>query len=89
MPAILDESHWPAWLGEVEGTLDDFTKMVVEPYPSQLITAYPVSTRVNNVKNDDAALIELAPSGLSPERTRPNGERRIVIAAIPFLQCSA
>jgi putative SOS response-associated peptidase YedK len=32
--------------------------MIVEPYPSQLMTAYPISTRVNNVKNDDAALIE-------------------------------
>jgi putative SOS response-associated peptidase YedK len=58
MPAILDEGSWPAWLGDVEASPDDLKKMIVEPHPSQLMTAYPVSTRINNVKNDDAALIE-------------------------------
>ena len=60
MPVILDEMLWPAWLGEVETTPAELEKMIAEPYPSQLMTAYPVSTRVNNVRNDDASLIEPA-----------------------------
>jgi putative SOS response-associated peptidase YedK len=60
MPVILDETHWPAWLGEVETTPSELEKMIVEPYPSQLMTAHPVSTRVNNVRNDDSSLIEPA-----------------------------
>jgi putative SOS response-associated peptidase YedK len=58
MPAILDEANWPAWLGEVETSPDDLKKMIAEAYPSQMMTAYPISTRVNNVKNDDEKVIE-------------------------------
>lgn len=58
MPAILDEANWPECLGEIEASPDDLKKMIVEFYPSQLMTAFSVSTRVNNVRNYDAALIE-------------------------------
>ena len=64
MPVILDGMLWPAWLGEDEMTPAELEKMIAEPYPSQLMTAHPVSTRVNNVRNDDAGLIE-------PEQTAP------------------
>jgi len=58
MPVILDEASWPAWLGEVDATLEQLQMMIVEPYPSQLMKAHPVSSRVNSVRNDDADLIE-------------------------------
>jgi putative SOS response-associated peptidase YedK len=60
MPVILDEMLWPAWLGETETTTAELIKMVADPYPSQLMTAHRVSTRVNNVRNDDMSLIEPA-----------------------------
>jgi len=62
MPVILEEAYWPAWLGETETTTAELEKMIAEPYPSQLMTGHPVSTRVNNVRNDDASLIEPARS---------------------------
>jgi putative SOS response-associated peptidase YedK len=35
------------------------------PFPAEEMRAYPVSSRVNNVKNDDAGLIEPAgPAGV-------------------------
>jgi putative SOS response-associated peptidase YedK len=30
----------------------------IKPYPSARMLIYPISTRVNSVRNDDAALIE-------------------------------
>jgi len=32
--------------------------MMLKPYPAEAMAAYPVSTRVGNVKNTDASLIE-------------------------------
>jgi putative SOS response-associated peptidase YedK len=56
MPVILREPSWSAWLGEVQVNQDELKKMILQPYPSPLATVCPVSTRVNNVRNDDAAL---------------------------------
>lgn len=51
MPVILDPADIDAWLG-VGG--DAFLR----PCPAEWIEAYPVSTKVNNVRNDGADLIE-------------------------------
>jgi len=55
MPVILEPDHWDAWLtskdtGEVQAML--------QPFPAQLMSAYPVSPKVGNVKDDTPDLIE-------------------------------
>jgi putative SOS response-associated peptidase YedK len=57
MPVVLKPDTWPAWLGEQPATVRDLKAMLV-PYPSDGITAWPVSTRVGNVKNNDPDLIQ-------------------------------
>jgi putative SOS response-associated peptidase YedK len=57
MPVILEPPDWPAWLGEVEA---DVTMLL---HPSQAeLRVWRVSTAVNNVRNDNAALLEPAPA---------------------------
>ena len=60
MPVILAGKDHAAWLdpnNERTGTL----QALLKPYPSGEMHAYPVSTRVNNPKNDDPGL--LSPAG--------------------------
>jgi len=52
MPAILREEDHEAWLS---GTLDEARAALV-PYPADLMVAWPVSSRVNSLKNDDESL---------------------------------
>jgi len=54
MPVILDPSDYNSWLKPGE----TMPPALLQPFPTQLMTVYPVSPRVNAVKNDDAALIE-------------------------------
>ena len=54
MPAILQEQDHEAWL---TGTADE-ARAVLLPYPENLMVAWPVSPRVNSVKNDDESLME-------------------------------
>jgi len=57
MPVILKPETWPAWLGE-EPVDGGRLKGMLRPYPSDEMTCWPVSQRVNSVKNNDASLIE-------------------------------
>ena len=57
MPAILPSAAWPAWLGEEEAGAAAL-KGLLAPYPADGMRAWPVSSRVGNVKNNDASLIE-------------------------------
>jgi putative SOS response-associated peptidase YedK len=57
MPAILEKSDREAWL---TGTPEEAWETLV-PYPDDLMVAWPVSTRVNTPKNNDAKLIERTP----------------------------
>jgi putative SOS response-associated peptidase YedK len=57
MPVILGPETWPAWLGEEPADAARL-KALLAPYPSDEMTCWPVSTRVGNVKNNDASLIE-------------------------------
>lgn len=54
MPVILDPADFNVWLDPANaGGID-----LLRPCPDQWLETLPVSTRVNNVRNDDATLIE-------------------------------
>jgi putative SOS response-associated peptidase YedK len=57
MPVVLNRDAWPLWLGEESADPSQLKGLLV-PYPSNEIIAWPVSTRVGNVKNNDPGLIE-------------------------------
>jgi putative SOS response-associated peptidase YedK len=57
MPVVLKPELWPIWLGEKPADPAQLRALLV-PYPSEGITAWPVSTRVGNVKNNDRSLVE-------------------------------
>jgi putative SOS response-associated peptidase YedK len=57
MPVVLGPAAWAAWLGE-EPSEPSELKALLTHYPSEEMTCWPVSTRVGNVKNNDASLIE-------------------------------
>ncbi|MGH9137877.1 MAG: SOS response-associated peptidase [Acidimicrobiales bacterium] len=57
MPVILPPSAWSTWLDRDNDDLETLGKLLV-PAPSQLLTVQPVSTRVNNVRENDPGLIE-------------------------------
>jgi putative SOS response-associated peptidase YedK len=54
MPAILQSGDIEAWL---TGSLDE-ARAALKPYPADSMVAWPVSTRVNSPKINDATLIE-------------------------------
>ncbi len=56
MPAILEKADRDAW---INGTPEQAWETLT-PYPDDLMVAWPVSTRVNAPKNNDANLIEAA-----------------------------
>lgn len=60
MPVILHERDYDAWLDPKNEKTDALTKLL-GPYPAEEMRAYPISPRVNNVRNDGAELI--APVG--------------------------
>ena len=57
MPVILDPDDYDAWLSAADTTIP---QALLQPFPAQLLTAYPVSKRVNSPKNDDPSIIEAA-----------------------------
>ena len=59
MPVILPEDAWSEWLDpgfQEVGPLQS----LLRPYPSELLDAYPVSPRVNSVRNDGPELLAKA-----------------------------
>jgi putative SOS response-associated peptidase YedK len=57
MPVIRSAEVWQEWLGERPADLPRLNA-VLAPYPADEMVAWPVSSRVGNVKNNDASLIE-------------------------------
>jgi putative SOS response-associated peptidase YedK len=53
MPVILAQGDYGAWLNAG----DPNAQHLLKPFPPEQMSAYPVTLRVNNVKNDDAACI--------------------------------
>ncbi len=60
MPLIIAREDWERWL-DPELTDEKEIEQMLKPYPADEMRAYPVSTRVNNAKNDDPGLIEPLP----------------------------
>jgi putative SOS response-associated peptidase YedK len=60
MPVLLPESAWETWLDREVDDLDLLGKLLV-PAPPELTVLHPISTDVNNVRNDGPHLIEEAP----------------------------
>jgi len=57
MPVILPHAAFGAWLGEVEAAPEDLCAML-KPFPPKLMTCWPVSKAVGNVRNDYPELVD-------------------------------
>ena len=57
MPALLTADRWTAWLDPANDDLDSLTAML-DGGPPGMLTMQPVSTEVNNVRNNRAELIQ-------------------------------
>jgi putative SOS response-associated peptidase YedK len=57
MPVILPQEAWAQWLGEEPAEPDELRGLLT-PFPAERMCAYPISSRVNSVKNDVPELIE-------------------------------
>ena len=53
MPVIIAPTDYDRWLGPEIDPRD-----LMKPFPAELMTMWPVSTRVNSPRNDDAALLD-------------------------------
>jgi putative SOS response-associated peptidase YedK len=60
MPAILEPKNYERWLG-----LEPDPHDLLITYPSEPMTMWPISKRVNSPDNDDAALLELFEGSLA------------------------
>ncbi|MEP7091907.1 MAG: SOS response-associated peptidase [Nocardioidaceae bacterium] len=61
MPLLVEPDRWSAWLDPAASGVDDLTSLLVPAAPGRL-EAYPVSTAVNNVRNNGPELLDaLAP----------------------------
>lgn len=58
MPAMLRPEDEAAWLDNDADA--DAWQALLQPYPAELLTAYPVSSRINSPRNDDPAVAERA-----------------------------
>ena len=58
MPVILDPEDWETWLAP-ERTADDEICALMRPFDSDPMKMDAVSTRVNNVRNDDAECVQI------------------------------
>ena len=53
MPVIIAEADWSRWLSDEPDPRD-----LLKPYPADLMTMWPISTRVNSYKNDEPSLLD-------------------------------
>jgi len=56
MPAILDESDWPKWLGEEPAT-DQELLALLRPCPDDRLKIWKVDNKIGNVRNTGPELI--------------------------------
>lgn len=71
MPMIVAPSEYERWLDPANAEVAD----LIAPYPSAEMAFYPVSSRVNNVRNDEAALIEHSTTAETAEAEPPPPEQ--------------
>jgi putative SOS response-associated peptidase YedK len=68
MPLIIAPQDYARWLDPAVPSADD----LIAPYPADAMAWYPVSTRVNSVKNDDPTLVRPAgPAHATPPAAPP------------------
>jgi putative SOS response-associated peptidase YedK len=65
MPVILPPEDWDEWLGETPAEPTRL-KALLRPFPRQGLAVWPVSSRVNRIAEDDAALLERDPLSKPP-----------------------
>lgn len=56
MPVILDPADYESWLDPV--TPAEAAQKLLRPSPADAMKAYPIGTRINSPRNDDASVIE-------------------------------
>jgi putative SOS response-associated peptidase YedK len=61
MPLLVEKDRYAAWLDPAVSAADDLKQLLVPAAPGRL-QAYPVSTEVNNVRNNGAELLEPLPT---------------------------
>jgi putative SOS response-associated peptidase YedK len=54
IPVVLEEQHWPAWLGEVE----DDALALMRPAGDDVLRLWPVSRAVNSIRNNGGELLD-------------------------------
>lgn len=58
MPLLVEPERWSAWLDPASGSDPDRLRGLLVPAAPGRLEAYPVSTAVNNVRNNGAELLE-------------------------------
>jgi putative SOS response-associated peptidase YedK len=61
MPLMVERERWGAWLDPSASARDDLLSLLVPAAPGRL-EAFPVSTDVNNVRNNGPSLVEPIPT---------------------------
>jgi putative SOS response-associated peptidase YedK len=61
MPMIVERSQYAAWLDPNVSEPDELRRLLVPAAPGRL-EAYPVSTAVNNVRNNGPELVDPLPA---------------------------
>lgn len=68
MPLLVEPERYAQWLDPTIDDADELTRLLVPAAPGRL-TAYPVSTDVNNVRNDGVHLVQPIPVDPPPPGT--------------------
>jgi putative SOS response-associated peptidase YedK len=63
MPLMVEPERYAAWLDPANGAVDDLKQLLVPAAPGRL-EAFPVSTQVNNVRNNGPELVDPLPASL-------------------------
>lgn len=85
MPAIVHPKDFDRWL-DCRGTSVAEALLLIPPAPDDFLEAFPVSTRVNSVRNDDEGLIEPLTEPLAapePTSAKPNVEPEFDLFGMP------
>ena len=67
MPVIIDPKDFELWLDTTQFRADSLRKLL-QPYPSEKMTCYPVSPVVNSPENDLPGCLEPLPGQEKPEK---------------------
>lgn len=82
MPVVVPPEAFDLWLNTRE--VDSETAMaLIRPAPDDLLEAYPVSTAVNRVANDNPKLIELFTPTEAPAAPKPKAAARAARVRLP------